>query len=443
MSVTAARPERGLRGLDPAVRRTFLCQWAYSVLGGINAGILTNAPTVGHKALGAASWHLALPTGLTGLGLLLSLALGLRMGRRPKMPFVLAPGALACAAGLGMAAAPGPLGFLFLLGVCNLFETATRPAVTAIIRANYPVEVRGRVTGVLRQWSAGAFILATYLTALALDRHGTWPVIRALVVAAAAVQACAYAAFALIRVRDDRGACGGAAGADPPSPSASRDGLAALGRDRRFAVYLAGCFVHGVGALLYDPVVRPYFATDLGMNYTRCAVLVDVLPSVVSVLTVRRLGAWFDRTNPLVAWAVIRVGWGLDPLLLALAAAFPAGSTALAVAGRTARGSVMNGSWILGWQIGTNYFAGRRDLTSVYMGAYLTVVGVQRMLGPPLGAFLAGSMPRRNVLALGGLIVLASAALAWRQAQSEKVDGRDPTFADRERVDLGTGSSPH
>ena len=47
---------------------------------------------------------------LSGVGLLLSLALGLWMARRPKMPFVLVPGFLSCAACLAMAFTPGPPG---------------------------------------------------------------------------------------------------------------------------------------------------------------------------------------------------------------------------------------------------------------------------------------------------------------------------------------------
>jgi MFS family permease len=407
----------------------------YSVLSGVTAGVLTNAPTVGIKALKAADWHLALPTGLTGIGLLMSLALGVWMSRRPKMPFVVLPGFLSCASGLGMIVTPDPLWFLFLLGVCNLFETGTRPAITAIIRANYPAEARGWVTGKLRQWSAGAFVLAAFFTARLLDRAGTWTVIQALLAAATALQACAYVAFSRIRVTADR---------DEFTEEPEEDWrtvlhaqTSTLRRDSRFLRYLAGCFLFGVSALSYDPIVRAYFSNELGLNYTQCVVLVDVLPSICSVLTVQRLGAWFDRTNPLVAWTLIRVAWGLDPLLLSLAPFWPAGAVAVAALARTIRGSVMNGSWILGWQLGTNYFASRRDLTSVYMGAYLSVVGVQRIVGPPLGAYLVGFMPRRDVLLIGGVFVLVSAVLARHQAEAEKVDGRYPTFADRERVDLG------
>ncbi len=354
MRISTLDPARGVASLSPEIRRTFNPHWIYSVMGGLNAGILATAPTVGHKALGAASWHLALPTGLTGLGLIISLGLGVWMSRRPKMPFVLVPGALGCMAGLGMVATPNPLVFLLLLGICNLFETTTRPAITTIIRANYPVELRGRVTGTLRQWSAGAFILSSYLAARMLDFDGGWPMIRALIALSVAAQVVAYAAFATIRVQHE-GEVGEPTSGDDQF-ARSREQLGILRRDRRFIIYLAGCFVNGVGALLYDPVVRPYFVTDLGMNYTQCTILVNVLPSIVSVLTVRRLGAWFDRVNPLIAWSVLRFGWGLDPLLLSLASFWPSSAVAFVAAGRTIRGSVMNGSWVLGWQLGTNYF---------------------------------------------------------------------------------------
>ena len=54
------------------------------------------------------------------------------------------------------------------------------------------------------------------------------------------------------------------------------------------------------------------------------------------------------------------------------------------------------------------------------------------MVGPPLGAYLGSVLSRRAVLVIGGLLVLFAAYLARRQAEDEKVDGRYPTFADKE-----------
>ena len=187
-----------------------------------------------------------------------------------------------------------------------------------------------------------------------------------------------------------------------------------------------------LGNLMYEPLVRPILANELHFNYTQCVFVADVLPSAFSLVTTPRLGAWLDRTNPLIAWSLIRFGWGIDPLLLALAPIWPAGAMAIATMARLIRGGVMNGSYILWWELGGNYFATRRELTSVYVGASFSVNGVQRMVGPPLGAYLGSVLSRRAVLVIGGLMVLHAAYLARRQAEDEKVDGRYPTFGDKE-----------
>src|SRR5262249_43747100 len=159
--------------------------------------------TIGSKGLGAADWHLALPTSLSGIGLLLTLALGVWMARRPKLPFVLVPGFTSCAACLGMALAPAPLAFLFLLGMFNLLDCISRPALAAIIRLNYPADSRGWVTGRLRRWSAATVRLAAMSTAWVLGRAGTWPVIQSALVTAALLQTLAHFAFSRIRVQPE------------------------------------------------------------------------------------------------------------------------------------------------------------------------------------------------------------------------------------------------
>jgi hypothetical protein len=398
--------------------------------------MLANGPTIGIKALRAADWHLALPTSLSGIGLFLTLALGVWMARRSKLPFALVPGFASCVACLGMALAPDPLAFMFLLGLFNLFETISRPAITVIIRLNYPAESRGWVTGCLRQWSAGAFLLAALATAWVLDRAGTWPVIQAALATAAALQTLAYLAFSRIRVRPEpRAESEADAVTDAPARgwrSSLVDAFAVVRSDSRFLRYLWGSLIFQLGALLYDPIVRAFLSAELRFNYTECVFIADVLPSTFSLATIPRLGAWLDRTNPLIAWSRIRLSWGIDPLLLALSPVWPAGAMVIAGTARLLRGGVMNASYILWWQLGGNYFATRRELTSVYVGAQFSVNGVQRMVGPPLGAYLGSVLSRREVLVIGGLIVLLSAYLARRQAEDEKIDGRYLTFADKE-----------
>jgi MFS family permease len=198
--------------------------------------MLTNGPTIGIKALRAADWHLALPMSLSGIGLFLTLGLGVWMARRPKLPFALVPGFASCAACLGMALVPDPLAFLFLLGLFNLLDSTSRPAIAVIIRLNYPAESRGWVTGRLRRLWAGTFLLAALATGRLLDQAGTWPVIQAALVTATVLQALAYLAFSQIRVRPEPQR---EAEADPDAfawggRSALVGALAAVGGDRRF-----------------------------------------------------------------------------------------------------------------------------------------------------------------------------------------------------------------
>jgi hypothetical protein len=396
------------------------------------AGILANAPTIGIKALGAADWHLTLPMSLSGIGLLLTLALGVWMAPRPKLPFVLVPGFASSASCLGMALAPDPFAFLFLLGLFNLLDSISRPALTVIIRLNYPAESRGWVTGRLRRWSAGTFLFAGLATAWLLDRAGTWPVIQAAMATAAALQVLAYLAFSRIRVRPELRSQADADTFTRGEWSSLVGALAAVWGDRRFLRYLWGSVLFQFGNLMYEPIVRAFLSSELHFNYTQCVFIADVLPSSFSLVTTPRLGAWLDRTNPLIAWSLIRLCWGIDPLLLALSPIWPAGAMAIAAVARLLRGGVMNGSYILWWELGGNYFATRRELTSVYVGASFSINGVQRMVGPALGAYLGSVLSRRSVLVVGGLLVLLAAYLARRQAEDEKVDGRYPTFADKE-----------
>src|SRR5262249_46670649 len=159
----------------------------------------------------------------------------------------------------------------------------------AIIRLNYPIESRGRVTGRLRQWSAGTFLVATIAVARLLDHAGNWAVIRGVLAAAALFQTGPYLAGSRVRVRPDPPPDDGD---DAPDLTATaRSAASELRRDARFLRYLAGCFLFGLSALTYDPIVRAYFSDDLGLNYTQCVVLADSLPTVCSVLTVHRLGA--------------------------------------------------------------------------------------------------------------------------------------------------------
>ena len=74
------------------------------------------------------------------MALFLVLWLGGWMAGRHPMRFAVWPGIAYAVCSLLMALSDQPLLFLILGGLATLFETASRPAVTAIIRLNYPAD---------------------------------------------------------------------------------------------------------------------------------------------------------------------------------------------------------------------------------------------------------------------------------------------------------------
>ena len=148
-------------------RRTYRLHVGYALLDAIAGGILLNAPIVAVKAFQAANWHLPLRELYSGIGMIASLYLGAQMARRTKMPFVFVPGVLAGLCSVAMALATGSaFWFLTLLGVGAMFEVVARPAITAILRMNYPVDHRGHATGAVRSWSSLAFMASSITSPL-------------------------------------------------------------------------------------------------------------------------------------------------------------------------------------------------------------------------------------------------------------------------------------
>jgi hypothetical protein len=423
------------------VRHTYSRHLSFSLLDAAAAAILANAPLMAVKSMAARDWHLALPLLLSSLGMLTAVSMGHWMACQPKKPFVLVPGLGYACSSVGLALAPDAFWFLALLGVGALFEVLTRPALTAIIRLNYPVAVRGMATGEIRKWCSIVFLLVTGTSAAALT-HAADPglMIRAQVAAAGVLSVLAYVCFNSITVREESAA--GPAAARLVVESLQGASLI-LRRDSRYRRYLAGCFLFGFSGLLYVSFIPSFLAHDLGFGYLECALLLHVIPSVASFVCTGSLGAWFDRSNPLNAWAAVRVGWGLDPLVLAAAPLLsllpPLGQFLFCAFGRVLRGGVMGGSWILWWQIGTNYFAPPGADTARYMGILTCLNGVVRLLAPLAGVVLLSFLPRTMVLLIGGVGVLLSAVLAWAQGREDRARTGFRVFADAEWA-LGEGA---
>jgi len=180
--------------------------------------------------------------------------------------------------------------------------------------------------------------------------------------------------------------------------------------------------------MVFVSFIPVLLSRSLKCSYVTSAFLLHILPGIFSFLATGAIGQWIDRTNPWKAWSWIRLGWGLDPVILAitpvLASISPPLALALAGVARTSRGLVMGGSWILWWQVGVNHFAPPGADTSRYMGMILFANGIARLVGPLFGAWLLGIASIQVVFLAGGFLVLLSSLLSYLQLNRELSNSR-------------------
>jgi hypothetical protein len=212
-------------------------------------------------------------------------------------------------------------------------------------------------------------------------------------------------------------------------------------RDDRFRRYLVIGLLYSFGGMIFASFIPVLVTRDLNCNYLAATLLVHGIPGVVAFCSTGILGRWIDRTNPWQSWRWIRLGWGLDPLVLAAApvvmALSPALALALACLARVIRGVVMGGSWILWWQVGVNHFAPLGGDTTRYQGMVLFINGFARLLGPLVGAWVLLTGRIEGVFVLGGLFVLLSALLSSRELSRERKEPRLATMARFEKDACG------
>jgi MFS family permease len=434
-----------MEAIPPECRETYWRHRRFAVCDALAAGILANTPVMALKSLASQDWQLAIQLPISSVGMFLVLYLSGIMARRNPMPFAVVPGLAYGVTSLAMAFTGNPLWFLILGGVGTLLETISRPAVTAILRLNYPAAHRGAITGRIRQWHLCTFLAAGSGAAWLLDQFkgSQLAMIQWQLVLAGIASLVAFLCFQTIRVQAGK----------PPSQAAAASEAAVpfgpawqiLRRDPRFRAYLIVGFLYAAGGLIYVAYV-PVIFHRLQLGYFASALLLNTLPTMLSVLTTSRLGAWMDRVNSWRAWAVIRLGWGLDALLLAAAIPLAAISFPLAILliilGRCCRGTVMGSSWILWWQVGVNHFAPPPE-TARYLGLILFVNGLARLAGPALGAaLLQGHCPLAIIFGLGGLLVILSAWLSRTRELAERRHSHLQTVATFEITQPATGFVP-
>lgn len=389
----------------PAVaRRAFRFHMAYSVLEAVSLGILNNAPLMAVKTMGATDVQLQMPQIMTALGLFSAVFTGVAMATRSKKPFVVVPGVISAICALVMAWVGSAGWFLFASGMVSIFHFAIRPAMPSILRIVYPEHCRSHIAGTLRQYASVILLASSLLFAWLLSAAGdrVRPMIEFQLTLAGIAS---LAAFACFRQLPDRGD----GSLEEATLVSARPGemLAPL-RDGRFRIFLAIFFLYCCGDLFYTAIIPAFFARDLGFGYVGATLMISIVPAVTAFVGGGYLTAWFDRTTIWRSYAMVTLLWGLDPVLLAVAAPF---AWPVLAAARMVHGPATVGSMVLNVDTGIHRFTRPGPDTSRYMSLLFFVNGCARLLAPSAAAVLAGQLSHRLILLYGGMAILTASGL--------------------------------
>ncbi len=216
-----------------------------------------------------------------------------------------------------------------------------------------------------------------------------------------------------------------------------RDVIGVVAGNVRFRRCLIGCFAENFCGMLYYALMWIFLSTTLGFSYVGCAALMHAFPAAVAFVGTGPLGRQIDRSNPWTCWGWIRCVLGLDAILVAfspLAECFvaPMGRI-LPLLGRTLRGSVQGGCWILWWQIGVTQFAPPGEDTSRYTGVMVFTHGTSRLLASLTAmALVAHSAQPCDLMVIGGIGVILSGVYSLWQAVRERKERQPQTIAEFE-----------
>lgn len=405
-------------------RRTYRRHLTYAIFQALAEGILANAPVMALKGMGSPNWQMALEKSISSFGMFLLIYLGGVMAVRKKMPFVFWPGIAYAICALCMGLTDNVMFFLILFGVGTLFDNILRPALTAIIRFNYPVELRGAVVGEIRKWSSIVFLVGSLGSAMLLDlaaQNSRW-MIKGQMASASLLLILGFIIFKTIHVKEDAQV----AKNRPPLgiKKSFHDSVGIFRSDKRFRRYLGIGFLYCFGGMTFASFIPVLLTKDLQFSYVGATMFLYFIPALITFFTTGYVGQWIDRVSTWKAWGWIRLGWGLDAVVLAgtpmAAFWFPPAALVMPFIARLFRGVVQGGSYILWWEVGVNHFAPPGGDTTRYMGMILFLNGLGRLFGPMFGALLITQVNTGTVMLAGGAFVLLSCALSFLEHRRER-----------------------
>jgi len=380
------------RSLPRVARYTFARQWPADACAGAVEGLMGFAAFAALRSLGAPAWIAPL---LVTFGQLLWLfaptweaafarfhfrAAFLWMGFVANAPLLLVafvdPNASDTRLGLGV--------FSAAVMIQAAVDAAYVPHRGALLTANVPQAVRGRLFAVLSTISKFSAIASAQVGGRLLDLGDAW--MRVVFPAAALFGMTEHWLLSRIRWhKDGRPAqrrWTGARSLWTATTAAWRTAGRILSTDRAFLQYEIAFMLYGLGFMMTMPMVVVYAERDLSLSYREWTWAQGVAMPATQIATTLLCGRVLDR------FGVVRMSAAAFAMLTFVFASllFVASGPAL-VAVFAALGvamAVVN----LGWSLGPLAFAPPRAARS-YVTVHVLCVGVRSAFGPFLGLWIA------------------------------------------------------
>jgi MFS family permease len=251
-----------------------------------------------------------------------------------------------------------------------------------------------------------AMLVATPLAGWALDRFGH----QVILPIAGLLGVTSTLLFSRVRVGD--------LVYTPPETQARGGIWGILARDRRFALYMAGFTIYGLGFLIGMPLFAVVQVDRLHLSYTTIGYL-GLLQSLFWLLANVVWGRLIDRRGGI--W-VLRANVGIA-IVLPLTYIWASNAWML-IPAFIAQGIIAAGIDL--GIISTGIELADPERVAEYSALQATIIGIRGMAGPFIGAALVGAgLPNQLVFALGAALIAVSwLVLGLVVAQARRSAGR-------------------
>ncbi|MFC1672117.1 MFS transporter [Planctomycetota bacterium] len=409
-------------------RATYVHDLRAAMLFASSWGIANLSVIVAKKTFDTPHWLLAVMLSMNGVGMMFSMFWGNVIHHRRKMPFAFWPRVIGHVLLICVSFVSSATPFVIVTGMTMVLAGATIPAVTGILRSNYPPTHRGTIRGHVRARFLTISVIAASVGSWILDLspdayRWLWPL-------AGMLGLLGDFEFGRIKVRHE-----GAVETVKRARNLLRPLWVFLG-DRRFIIFTCGMFMFGFPNLMLRFVVPVDLIENYGTGYTEAAMAFSILPEFLMIFTVAFWGRLVDRYNPVRLRAFFNYIWSVE-LLVLLSIPFLESATGKGsglwwfYGARCIRGFVMGGSGLL-WNLSVMYFA-REDDVPIYMGLHAGFTGIRSIIAPFIGSALYAAVGAQITYAICfGMMVAGGSIMFGLSCAERDKNGRLPTFKQAE-----------